>query len=93
MMVFPICVENSALKNLQTSFVLELGICISGEMEELFNSPQLKSTAKRAEDWKFKLYVEVFQEQKIGKVHVWFNLAWFLWRPNTPQSSKSTVVH
>lgn len=68
MTLFPICVEHSSLKNLQTSFVLYLGICISGETQELFNSPELKNMAKRADDWKFKLYVDIFQEQKIGKV-------------------------
>lgn len=75
MTLFPIYVKHTTLKNLQNSFVLELRIFISGEVQELFNSSQLKNMAKRAEDWKFKLYIEIFQEQKIGKVRVCFNLA------------------
>lgn len=66
-------VEHSALKHLQTSFVLELGICISEEMQKLFNSPQFKNVAKRAQGWKFKLYVEIFREQKMGKICIWYN--------------------
>lgn len=49
MTVTPFYVENSSLKHLQASFVLDLGICICEQTQKLFNSPRCKNMLQRSQ--------------------------------------------